>query len=120
MRLPTVLGRRWPVGVLCLVRAVWGAVELVRPNLAFGRVSGRPLESEEVPVVRVLGARQVAQALVSAKFPTPTVLRLGAVVDGLHSLSMVGAGLALSKYRRHALTSAGLAAAFALAGWVAK
>lgn len=109
----------WRLVMLCAVRGVWGLAELASPGAVFGRLSGLPLESQEVPVVRVLGARQVTQAVVSAVYPTTTVVALGVGVDGLHSLSMVGAGLAFPQYRRHALISAALAAGFGLAGWSA-
>ncbi len=101
-----------------MVRGAWGALELAWPRI-LTRLSARPLEAHEVPIARVLGARQLTQALVSARFPTLTVVGLGIGVDALHSLSMLGAGLVLPKYRRRALTSTAGAAAFGLAGWLA-
>lgn len=66
-------------------------------------------------IVRVLGARMAAQAAlvrwIAGHRPgdRPRALRAGAVVDGLHGASMVAAAAVWPRYRRSALTSAGLA-----------
>lgn len=94
--------------------------ELARPDDVLERLSGQGAEPGESPIVRVLGAREVGQALVSASLPTPAVLGLGVGVDCLHCLSMLGVSVWLTRYRRHAMISALVAAVFALAGLAAR
>jgi hypothetical protein len=67
-------------------------------------------------VVRILGARQLIQALVTRLRPTATVLTLGAWVDGTHAASMVALAWGHPRWRRAALTDAVTAAALAAAG----
>jgi hypothetical protein len=98
------------------VRAGVGIARLVYPHLLFptqvtGRLSNRGRE-----VLRVLGARQVAQALVTGRAPTAAVLWLGAEVDVAHATSMVALAAIDRRYRRPALVDAAVATAFALAG----
>jgi hypothetical protein len=66
-------------------------------------------------VLRVLGARHVAQGVVTALFPTRRVLTVGAVVDTLHAASMVGLAVLDSDRRRPGLLDASLAGSFAAA-----
>jgi len=61
---------------------------------------------------RVLGVRQVAQALLTGRLVGH---RAGAAVDAAHAVSMAVVALVSSRYRRAALAQAGLASAFALA-----
>lgn len=67
-------------------------------------------------VVRVLGFRDVAQASISARQPTPEVLLLGAEVDAVHATSMVLLAMFRPAWRRAALGSASVAGTFALLG----
>ncbi len=67
-------------------------------------------------MVRVLGARQVLQAVVTGLAPTPSVLWLGAKIDATHAASMVGLAVFNRRYRRAALIDAAIAAAFTLVG----
>lgn len=68
-------------------------------------------------IVRVLGARQVVQGVVTAaKDDDPATLVVGAAVDALHAASMLPLVAVRGPYRRRAGLSAALATAAALAG----
>ena len=72
-------------------------------------------------MVRVLGARQVAQAGLTGRNPTRAVLLLGAEVDAAHAASMVGLAVCCRRYRRAALGEAAVAGTLAAAGaWAAR
>jgi hypothetical protein len=91
------------------------ALLLAQPPDVLRRISG----AHGVPpswIVRVLGARTLTQAVAEARWPSSTVLRLGALVDLLHAASMLAATRIWPRYRRAALASAGSAGASALAG----
>jgi hypothetical protein len=95
----------------------WGAALLVRPEEAAAAVLGGALVPP-APVLRVLGARRLAQQLVLTARPRAGTLAAG--VDVLHALSMGAAALIWPEYRRAALTSAAVATGSAvLAGRVA-
>jgi hypothetical protein len=67
-------------------------------------------------VMRVLGARHLAQAGVEMARPTPAVLALGAGVDALHAVSCLGfAVLGGARWRRGVLLNAGGALGFCVA-----
>jgi hypothetical protein len=105
-----------PVGRAALVaRAVWGAGCLVAPA-AVGRTIG--LASDDRPallLLRLLGARDLGQAVLAGTAPPPALLRLGAGVDALHAASMVALAAVSREHRRPALTSAALATVWAAA-----
>lgn len=68
-------------------------------------------------IVRVLGARQVVQGVVTAaRSDDPQTLLVGAAVDGLHAASMVPMAAVPGPYRRLAALSALLATAAAAVG----
>ena len=103
-----------PSGTLAVegVRALLGAVDLVRPGLLAvppGR-GGRPFPSA---LHRVLGARQIAQAVLTASVGD-AARPLGGGVDALHALSMVVVAACSSRYRRAAITQVVLASGLAL------
>jgi hypothetical protein len=101
---------------LQVTRASYGAALVLAPGLlallATGRVPGRP----ERRVARVLGARHLAQALLTAAAPRPEVFALGAQVDALHAASMLALAAVDGRARRAALTDALAEAVFAAAG----
>ncbi len=68
--------------------------------------------------MRVLGGRQLVQAVGTGADPTATVLAVGVSVDVLHGLTMVVLALVDRHRRRVALGDALIAAAFAWAGVV--
>ncbi len=108
--------------VLELVRAGYGAVQLVFVHALAELVVRHRLDGRAAVVVRVLGARHLLQAAVvsvaqgSAPPGSPrssTVHRIGAVVDALHCASMVLLAAADVGRRRAALADAAVAGLFA-------
>ena len=95
---------------------VHGGALLLRPAALAARVGGVAGDRRAVAVVRVLGARHLAQGSAGLVGSGPSSSRLGAVVDGLHAASMVGLAVLDREHRRAATTSALMALAFALAG----
>jgi hypothetical protein len=102
--------------VLAGVRAGYGVVQVALPGYSAEELLGGPLDATTVRVVRVLGARQLAQAGLALAFPAEPLLGLGVGVDALHALSMVPLALATPRWRRPALVSGLMATAFAAAG----
>lgn len=70
-------------------------------------------------VVRILGARHLAQAAMTGTRPSTMALRVGAAVDGLHAASMVLLARVSPEDRRPALVSAISATGFSLAAVLA-
>ena len=105
--------------LLASVRAGYGMIQLAVPGYSAEQQLGGPLDPTTLRVVRVLGARQVAQAGLVLAFPAEPLLGLGVGVDALHALSMVPLALATPRWRRPALVSGLMAAAFAAAGVLA-
>ena len=103
---------------LYLVRGGYGALQLSSPTVVSGRLLRRRLDGRGQGVARVLGARQLAQALASGPLPSYPVLAVGVEVDLLHAASMLALALA-GRRQRPALTDALIAGAFALAGALA-
>jgi hypothetical protein len=98
-----------------LIRAAYGAALCCAPAPLI-RLAGGPPDGRTRAVVRVLGARHLAQAAMVAWRPVPGVLALGVVVDMLHSASMIALAVADPSRRRVALTDGLIAAAFAVDG----
>jgi hypothetical protein len=95
--------------VALAARAGWGLGCLVAP-IAVGRALG--LRADDRPAhlfLRLLGARDLGQAVLAATDPPPVMLRLGAGVDALHALSMYALAAGSADYRRPALTAAAVA-----------
>jgi hypothetical protein len=67
-------------------------------------------------VIRVLGSRQVGQALVTYVAPEARVTVAGAVVDGIHALSMLGLAARSTRWRRPALVEAAAATGLSVLG----
>jgi hypothetical protein len=91
-----------------------GAALLTRPRDVVRTLCGGSAEPPET-VLRVLGARQVAQEVVLLAKPSPAVLTGAAGTDLLHAASMAAAALVWAQYRRPALTSGAIAASSAAA-----
>jgi hypothetical protein len=92
-----------------------GAVLLAWPHRVGTAVT--PV-AETVPapwVVRLLGARMLAQGAIELARPARGILLLGGATDALHAASMVGLAAFDSRYRRPALTSAAVAGSNAAA-----
>jgi hypothetical protein len=99
-----------------LVRAAWGGVLLGAPGsvLSITTRSDPAFLVTARTVLRVLGARHIAQAAVQARWPRPPVLALAAAVDGLHAASGIALAATDPRWRRSALFDAAVALAFAL------
>ena len=102
--------------VLTAVRVAYGAALLLVPRPALGaltrpRCGRREPDGAEVVVARVLGLRQLAQA--AGERALPRGRTLGALVDTVHALSMLGWAAVDRGHRPTALTSAVIALAFA-------
>lgn len=99
-----------------IVRGGWALTCLVAPGLVLRRAGGDESSAGGKAVMRVLGARQLAQAVLSGARPSAEVLAVGAWVDAVHSATALGLG-ALDGKRRHAATvDALVAAGFAALG----
>jgi hypothetical protein len=101
------------------VRAAYGAALCCAPGvmLRLEGGAGASCAPQARAVARVLGARHLAQAFLSAARPAPAVLALSSGTDLLHSVSMVALGVLDGPRRRLGLTDGLIAAAFATAGW---
>jgi hypothetical protein len=98
------------------LRAPLGAAQALFPGLASRPLVVQPLDRCSRGVIRVLGIRQVGQALVTGPQPSAAVLLLGAEVDAAHAASMVALALCSRRWRRAAVADAMIASLFALAG----
>jgi hypothetical protein len=109
-------GRSRRPALVHAAHVVHGGALLLRPAAVAARVDGGAGDRRAVAVVRVLGARHLAQGSAGLVASSPASSRLGAAVDGLHAASMVGLALLDREHRRAAAASALVALAFALAG----
>jgi hypothetical protein len=104
---------------LQLIRVGYGAALVLMPGttifLATGRLPGRRTRR----VARVLGARHLAQAALTAVAPRPGVFAIGWQVDAVHAASMLLLAAVGRAGRSAALTDALTEAAFAAAGFSA-
>lgn len=95
-----------------LARGVLGLCELVRPQLLYLAVTGDQPAPGVVVVMRFLGARHAAQALLLSRAGR-SWHRCGALVDLAHAASMVGVACGSPRWRLAAGIDAVLASAFA-------
>ncbi len=97
-----------------VTRALFGASLLLAPRPMLVHVHRVHVDRTSILVARVLGARQLGQALLSGLRPSPEVLAMGIWVDVAHGASAVGLA-AVDRQRAFA----GLLNAGAAAGWAA-
>jgi hypothetical protein len=97
--------------VLAGAGAGWGLALLARPRAVVAALCPEYPESR-LWVVRVLGARLLAQHAAVLIAPERPVVRAASAVELLHAASMLPL-LGLPRYRRAALISGGIAAAYA-------
>ncbi len=96
-----------------LVRLTVGIADLALPAaMAAAELGSRPLPRDLV-IYRVLGARQVVQAAVTARTGWGA---LGALVDVAHLASMLPVVAFSARWRRAAAVQAGFACVLAIAG----
>ena len=101
---------------LCWVRGVWGLALLSAPDPLASAVGGISCDPRLRAIIRVLGARETVQALVSSLYPQRRVLLVGAAVDATHGASMILLAAREPRLRRLAAASAAAAGLFALVG----
>ncbi len=99
-----------------LVRGGYGAVLLCAPGTAVRLSGAGPASSRTLAVTRVLGARHLIQAAVTAAAPNAAVLTVGAQVDCAHAASMLAVAAASRPLRRAGLGDGLIATVLAVAG----
>jgi hypothetical protein len=99
-----------------VARATYGVFLLVVPDKLIQGVSGELTNQAPKVVRRILGARQLAQALTIERSGTRGWLLVGTAIDATHALSMVGLALLSRNYRRPAALDAALASGLAING----
>ena len=99
-----------------MLRAAWGTVLLSQPGRVLALCDTAGVPGPAVFAARLLGARQLTQAIITALAPTPRVIRLGAAVDTLHACTGIGLAVLVPRWRRPALADAAVAAGFAVGG----
>lgn len=100
-----------------LIRAGWGAVLLAAPNQVLDHIHGVQVDRKALVVTRILGARHLAQALLSGVNPGPEVLAAGVWVDTVHSATALGLAVVDRHRARGGVTDAVVAASWAGLGW---
>lgn len=85
-----------------------GAALTARPHAVTRAVCG-PSDLPSTAVIRLLGARSLAQGVLLAAAPRAAMLHLGAAVDATHAASLIPV-VAATRYRRVAAVSMGVAA----------
>jgi hypothetical protein len=101
---------------LQLVRVAYGTALLIRPGPVIQLAAGRPPGQRVCRVARVLGARHVAQAALTAGWPAPGLFAAGAAADAVHAASMLLLAAISGPGRRVALADAAVETTFAVAG----
>jgi hypothetical protein len=96
-------------------RAAYGAALLAAPVPILTAVTGVVPSARARRVTRLLGARLLAQAAISAR-AGGELLMLGAVADGLHAVSMLALAAPGHQLRRAELGDALVASLLAAAG----
>jgi hypothetical protein len=92
------------------VRLAWGALLLVVPGVVLGLIAARPTadaSADRQPrrILRVLGARHLAQAAVEWR-RGPTTRNIGTGIDVLHASTDIAFACLDARWRRAALTDA--------------
>src|SRR5207248_7968566 len=97
-------------------RACYGAALLCAPGLALGLCTGEASSARARTVVRILGARHLAQAVLTMWRPRRAVFAAGTGIDGCHVVSMLALAAADPRLRRAGLADAAAAAASTAVG----
>ncbi len=101
---------------LLIARAGYGMLLILAPGPAIRLATGRLPSRRACRVARVLGARHLIQAALTAAAPGPAVFAIGAQIDAVHTASMLALAAVRRADRRAALTDAVAEAALAAAG----
>lgn len=100
-----------------LGRAAWGAALLFWPRPVLEQVHHLQVDSRSVVIARILGARQLAQAVLSGIRPSPEVLATGVWVDAVHAVTALGLAVTDRARARAGLTDAAVAGTWAVLGF---
>lgn len=100
-----------------IARAGWGLALLLATRPVLQHVHGVRVDRTSLIVARVLGARHLAQAVLSGVDPSPEVLAMGVWVDGAHATTAAGLAAADRTRIRAGLLDGALALGWAAAGW---
>jgi hypothetical protein len=100
-------------------RAAYGGFLLIKPERALRIATSTPPSRTAAIVVRVLGARHLAQAALSGRWPTSQVQHAGAVIDVLHAVTDIGFARIGRRYRTAAALDGAIAVGLAVAGFAA-
>lgn len=100
-----------------LFRAGWGAALLIVPRGVLAHVHLLRADTKTVVTLRILGARQLAQAALSGIRPSPEVLAMGVWADTVHSLTAAALALADRSRVRAASADAAVAGLWAMSGY---
>ncbi len=104
-----------PDVLLSASRVGWGLLLMTAPRVPLAALDPEgTLPPAMRRVVRVLGARHLAQGLLTGWRPSPLLLALGAGADALHAASALVYGAARSEQRRPATLDASIATALAV------
>lgn len=97
------------------LRLMLGICLFATPKVVGRSVVRGTVSNRERFVVRLLGARQIVQALISLFRPSGMTLLAGALTDLLHGVSMAFLAALSHRWRKAASIDLGIAAALALA-----
>ncbi len=98
------------------IRLAHGVVLLIAPNHISRALTGVQLDGRARAAARLLGVREVSQALLTARCGSVAVRRIGRAVDALHAVSMIGLAVVSPRRRRLALASSAVATLFMVGG----
>jgi hypothetical protein len=102
------------VTALYLSRALYGALLTVRPGLVAATVDRDPNRAARA-FIRILGIRQLAEAVVVGRRPSPSLLAAGAGVDLIHAATVLVLARRAPAHRRALYLNA--AGATGLGSW---
>jgi hypothetical protein len=106
-----------PASLLQTVRAGYGAALLIAPGPVIRVVTGCPVGPRARAVARLLGARHLLQAaLTAAVASSGESLGIGAAIDLAHAASMAGLAMVDRRVRRLTLSDALIATTFGATG----
>ncbi|MGI8714558.1 MAG: hypothetical protein ACR2NR_15555 [Solirubrobacteraceae bacterium] len=98
---------------MLVARVLYGLGLLLKPGRILSVVGGSP-DATVCRLARVLGARELTQAMLLARRPTRTRLAIGAAVDLTHSCTMLAVAIDRPAHRGPARASARVGIACAL------
>lgn len=99
-----------------MVRGGYAVVLLARPDWFLFVATGRPPDRRTRAVTRVLGARHLAQALLTLGSPGPATWAAGAEVDALHSATALALACLDPARARAGMVDAAVAGTMCVAG----